>query len=350
MIDVGLIGFGLAGRYFHAPLIHAVPGLRLAAVVQRNSDTAAKLYPGVRVVRSVEELLAINSIRLVVIATPNQTHFPFAVQCFEAGRDVVVDKPITPTLQETLELFRFARKCGRLLTVSHTRRFDADFRAVREVVTGGELGHILRFDTHYDRYRPTSRPNAWREQPGPGSGVLLDLAPHLIDHALVLFGPPQAVYADLRIERTRFVTDDAFDICLFYPGSLRVNLHESMLCLTPRPRFVILGDKGSFIKTEMDALEPALRREEIPKGESWVVDPEENWGVLTTVANGLTHKRKVASRGDWREFYANVRDAMLGHAELLVTPKQVVDVMAALHLAQESSARRCAVPWRDVAL
>ncbi len=350
MIDVGLIGFGLGGRYFHAPLIHVVPGLRLAAVVQRNSDTAAKLYPGVRVVRSVEELLAIDSIRLVVIATPNQTHFPFAAQCLQAGRDVIVDKPITPTLHETLALFRIARKCGRLLTVSHTRRFDADFQAVREVVASGELGHIVRFDTHYDRYRPTSRPNAWREQPGPGSGVLLDIAPHLIDHALMLFGLPEAVSADIRIERAGFVTDDAFDICFFYPGNLRANLRESMLCLTPRPRFVILGDKGSFIKTEIDALEPALRREEIPQGESWVVDPEANWGVLTTAADGQTHKRKVASRGDWREFYANVRDVILGRAELLVTPKQVIDVMVALYLAQESSARRCAVPWRNVAL
>lgn len=350
MIDVGLIGFGLAGRYFHAPLIHAVPGLRLAAVLQRSSDTAAKLYPGARVVRGIEELLAIDSIRLVVIATPNQTHLPFAVQCLEAGRDVVVDKPITPTLHETLKLFRIAKKCGRLLTVSHTRRFDADFQAVRQVVASGELGQIVRFDSHYDRYRPTSRPNAWREKPGPGSGVLLDLAPHLIDHALMLFGLPEALSADIRIERPAFVTDDAFDICFFYRGGLRAHLHETMLCVTPRPRFVILGEKGAFIKSEMDALEPTLRREEIPKGESWVVDPEENWGVLTKVVDGQTQKRKVASRGDWREFYVNVRDAMLGQAELLVTPRQVIDVMVALQLAQESSARRCAIPWRNVAL
>ena len=350
MIDVGLIGFGLAGRYFHAPLIHAVPGLRLAAVLQRGSDTAAELYPGARIVRSVEELLSIDSIRLVVIATPNQTHLPFAVQCLEAGRDVVVDKPITPTLHETLKLFRIARKCGRLLTVSHTRRFDADFQAVRQVVASGELGQIVRFDSHYDRYRLTSRPNAWREKPGPGNGVLLDLAPHLIDHALMLFGLPESISADIRVERPGFVTDDAFDICFFYPGGLRAHLHETMLCVTPRPRFVILGEKGAFIKSEMDALEPTLRREEIPKGESWVVDPEENWGVLTTVVDGQTHKRKVASRGDWREFYVNVRDAMLGQAELQVTPRQVIDVMVALQLAQESSARRCAIPWRNVAL
>jgi scyllo-inositol 2-dehydrogenase (NADP+) len=350
MIDVGLIGFGLAGRYFHAPLIQAVPGLRLAAVLQRSGDQAAKRHPEARIVRSVEELLAIDSIQLVVIASPNQTHFPFAVQCLEAGRDVVIDKPITPALPEAIELFRIANKRGRLLTVFHNRRFDADFQAVRQVVTGGELGRILRFETHYDRFRPTSHPNAWREVPGPGSGILFDLAPHLIDHAMMLFGPPEAVAADIRIERSGFVTDDAFDICFFYPGNLRAHLRATMLCLTPRPRFVLIGEKGTFVKNEFDAFEQALRREEIPKGESWVLDPEENWGVLTVAADGQTRKRKVASRGDWREFYANVRDVLLGQAALQVTPKQVIDVMIALELAQESQARRCVIPWRNVAL
>ncbi|MFI5097125.1 MAG: Gfo/Idh/MocA family oxidoreductase [Candidatus Acidiferrales bacterium] len=350
MIEVALIGFGLAGRYFHAPLIHAVPGLRLAAVLQRNGDEAAKCYPEARIVHNVKELLAIESIRLVVIASPNQTHLSIAVQCLEAGREVVVDKPITPTLPEAIELFRMAKGCGRFLTVFHSRRFDSDFQAVRQVVAGGELGQVLRFETHYDRYRPTSRANAWREVPGPGSGILFDLAPHLIDHAMMLFGPPEAVAADIRIERSGFLTDDAFDICFFYPGNLRAHLHATMLCATPRPRFVLLGEKGTFIKNEFDAFEPALRREEIPKGEAWVLDPEENWGVLTVVADGQMRKRKVASRGDWREFYANVRDALLGQAALQVTPKQVIDVMIALELAQESQARRCVIPWRNVAL
>lgn len=350
MIDVGLVGFGLAGRYFHAPLIHAVPGLRLAAVMQRSGDEAAKRYPEARIVRSLEELLAIDSIRLVVIASPNQTHLPFALQCLEAGRDVVVDKPITPTLPEAIELFRIAKKCGRLLTVSHTRRFDADFQALRQVVADGELGQVLRFETHYDRYRPTSRPNAWREVPGPGSGILFDLAPHLMDHAMMLFGPPEAVAADIRIERPGFLTDDAFDICFFYSGNLRAHLHATMLCVTPRPRFVLLGEKGTFIKNEFDELEQALRREDIPKGESWVLDPEENWGELTVVTDGQTRKRRVASRGDWREFYANVRDVLLGQASMLVTPEQVIDVMVALELAQESQALRCVIPWRNVAL
>jgi len=350
MIEVGLIGFGLAGRYFRAPLIHAVPGLRLAAVLQRSNDEAAKRYPGVRMVRNIDELLAIDSVRLVVIASPNQTHFPYAGRCLEAGRDVVVDKPITPTLPEAIELFRIARKFGRFLTVFHSRRFDADFQAVCQVVASGELGRVLQFETHYDRYRPTSRPNAWREVPGPGSGILFDLAPHLMDHALTLFGPPEAVSADIRIERSGFLTDDAFDICFYYPGNLRAYLHAGMLCVSPRPRFLLFGERGAFIKSEFDALEQALRREEVPQGDSWMLDPGENWGVLTVVANGQTRKRKIASRGDWREFYVNVRDVLLGEASPAITPEQAIAVMNALEIAQESNARGRVVPWRNVAL
>jgi len=190
MIDVGLIGFGLAGRSFHAPVIHAVPGLRLAAIVQRSGNEAASLYPDARIVRSVEELLAISDIRLIVIATPNDTHCCIAQQCLDAGRDVVVDKPLAPTLEEALQLAKFARERGRLLTVYHNRRFDGDFQAIRQLVASGRLGRIVRFESNYDRFRPHLKANAWRERSGSGAGVFMDLAPHLIDHALVLFGLP----------------------------------------------------------------------------------------------------------------------------------------------------------------
>jgi scyllo-inositol 2-dehydrogenase (NADP+) len=350
MIDVGLIGFGLAGKCFHAPVIRAVPGLRLAAIMQRSGDEAARTYPNAQIVRSVEELLAIETIRLVSIATPNQTHFPLAKECLEAGRDVVVDKPFTTSVAEAIELFHIATQKQRLLTVYHNRRFDADFQAARNVVRAGALGRIVRFESHYDRYRPSSKVGAWREKPGPGSGVLFDLAPHLIDHALTLFGRPEAVSADIRIERAGFSTDDAFDVTLRYEGSLRAELKATMLCATPRPRMILLGEKGSYVKREFDPLENALRHGAVPQGDSWVLEKEENWGELTIAEDGAIRTSKVASEGDWRGFYANVRDALLGRAALLVTPQQALDVMAALELAAASNAKRCAVPWRDVPL
>jgi scyllo-inositol 2-dehydrogenase (NADP+) len=349
MIDVGLIGFGLAGRSFHAPVIRAVSGLRLAAIVQRRGDEAARTYPEARIVRSVEELLARETIRLVVIATPNQTHFPLAKQCLEAGRDVVVDKPFTTTVAEAVDLLRLASTNRRLLTVYHNRRFDADFQAARQVVWGGALGKMVRFESHYDRYRPTSKAGAWREKPGPGSGVLCDLAPHLIDQALTLFGRPVAISADIRIEREGFLTDDAFDLILRFSGSLRAELKATMLCATPRPRMVLLGEKGSYVKAAFDPLENSLRNGTVPQGDSWVLEKEENWGELTIAEAGGMRNWRVPSQGDWREFYANVRDALSGHAPLLVTPQQALDVMVALELAVESNAKRCEVPWRDVA-
>src|SRR5882762_7598871 len=160
MIDVGLIGFGLAGRSFHAPVIHAVPGLRLAAIVQRSGNEAASLYPDARIVRSVEELLGIPGVRLIVIATPNDTHSRIAQQCLDADRDVVVDKPLAPTLEEALELAKFARERGRLLTVYHNRRFDGDFQAIRQLVAEGRIGRVVRFESNYDRFRPQLKANA----------------------------------------------------------------------------------------------------------------------------------------------------------------------------------------------
>ena len=350
MIDVGLIGFGLAGKYFHAPVIRAIPGLRLAVIVQRSSDEAARAFPDARIVRSVKELLAIETIRLVVIATPNQTHFPLAKQCLERGRDVVVDKPFTTSVAEALELFHITTRNQRLLTVYHNRRFDADFQGLRDVVDGGVLGRVVRFESHYDRYRPYPKAGAWREKPEPGSGVLFDLAPHLIDHALTLFGRPEAISADIRIERSGFSTDDAFDVTMRYAGSLRAELKATMLCATPRPRMTLLGEKGSYLKREFDPLENSLRNGAVPQDDLWMVEKEENWGELTIAEEGAMKKSKVPSKGDWRAFYANVRDALLGKAALLVTPQQALDVMVALELAGESSAKRCTVPWRDVLL
>jgi len=350
MIEVGLIGFGLGGRYFHAPVIRAVPGVRLAAVLQRTGGSAGQAYPDVRIVRTLDELLAIDSVRLIVIATPNQSHFALAKRCLEAGRDVVVDKPFTTTVAEAVELLELAQKLGRILTVYHDRRFDADFQALRKVVASGQLGPIVRFEDTYDRYRPSPKPGAWREQPGPGSGILFDLAPHLIDQAFTLLGKPLALAADVRTERHGVATDDAFDILLHYPEGARALLRASMLSATPRPRLLVLAEKGSFLKRDFDPLEPTLRSGQVPAGDSWLLEREENWGELTVRENGQLTTRRVASIGDWRDFYANVRDAILGRAPLLVTHQQILDVMVALELALESSSKRCAVPWRNVAL
>ena len=341
MIDVGLVGFGLAGRSFHAPVIRAVAGLRLATILERSGNQAAVQYPDVRIVRTLDELLANPEIRLVVIATPNDSHYPIARECLAAGRHVLVDKPFATTLDEAIALVEFAKKQGRLLTVYQNRRYDGDFQAILELVASGALGRIVRFESNYDRFRPQLRPGAWRERSGPGSGIFFDLAPHLIDHALLLFGLPEALTADIRVEREGAVADDAFDLAFHYPRGLRADLRSSILAVSTRPRFLLHGTQGGFVKQSFDPQEANLRRGYIPTDTAWGAEPEENWGLLTLSRNGaLTQHRVPSAKCDYRDFYANLRDAVLGQAKLAVSPEWALDVMRLLELARHSSNER----------
>ena len=346
MIEVGLIGFGLAGRAFHAPVIRAVPGLHLAAILQRTGNEAAEKYPDVRIVRSIEELLAIKEIRLIVIATPNDTHFTLARHCLQSGRGVVVDKPFATTYEDAAALVEIAKKSGRFLTVYQNRRYDGDFQSIRQLVTEKTLGRIVRFETHYDRFRPNLKPNSWRERTGPGTGILFDIAPHLIDHALVLFGLPAAVTADVRAEREHAQADDAFDIFFHYPNNLRVLLGSSILAANPRPRFIVFGTQGSYEKRSFDPQESNLRRGDPPTDRSWGWEPEENWGILTTPSGDSFNQRRIPSAPcDYRGYYANVRDTLLGVASPAVTLPWSLDIMRLLELCRESSTRRCTLPF-----
>jgi scyllo-inositol 2-dehydrogenase (NADP+) len=345
MMDVGLIGFGLAGRAFHAPVIRAIPGLRLAAILQRGGDEAAAKYPDVRIARTLGELLSDQNIRLVVIATPNDSHYALAQQCLAAGRDVLVDKPFTTTLEEAVSLVRLARERGRILTVYQNRRYDGDFAAVQQLVARGTLGRIVRFECNYDRYRPQLKPGAWREKSGPGTGIFFDIGPHLIDYALQLFGFPEAVNADIRIEREGAVADDAFDVAFHYPRGLRADLRSSILAAATRPHLTLHGTLGAFVKQTVDPQENNLRHDLIRAGMLWGGEPEENWGVLTLAENGnLVQRRLPSANCDYRDFYVNLRDAILGKGTLAVSPEYAIEVMRLLELARQSSVERRTIP------
>jgi scyllo-inositol 2-dehydrogenase (NADP+) len=346
MINVGLIGFGLAGSAFHAQVISRVPGMRLAAILQRRGDEAAKAYPDAKIVRSLDELLVLPDIRLIVIASPNDTHAPFARAALTSGHDVVVDKPFTTSYAEAVDLVNFAEKSGRFLTVYQNRRYDGDFQAIRELVAAGTLGRVVRFETHYDRFRPNLKPNAWREKAAPGAGILFDIGPHLIDHAMVLFGKPEAITADARIERHGGLADDAFDIMFHYPDSLRAVLSSSILAVAQRPRFLLFGTAGTFVKQTVDPQENNLRFGTLPEKGSWGAEPEENWGLLTLSDGTNTTERRVPSgTGDYRDFYANVRDVLECKAKPFVSLPYALDVMRALEVCRASSDQQRTLPW-----
>ena len=351
MVRVGLLGFGMAAKAFHAPVIRGVDGMELAAVLQRRGDEASQKYPQVRVVRTLDEMLSDKSIDLCVIATPNDSHYSYAKTCLEAGRHVVVDKPLTPTLAEAEDLARLARERGSLLTVYQDRRYDGSFHTVRKLVESAVLGDIAEYEARYDRFRPEPRANAWREQADfPAAGVLWDLGPHMIDQALVLFSEPSAVSATAIRQRKTSRVDDAFDVSLQYPW-LRVTLKARIIAYAPGPHLLIHGTGGSFIKYGMDPQEAALRGPDCPDGldwgESWGLEPEENWGTLSLVSG---ETRKVPTeRGDYRAFYANVRDVIEKGAPLDVTPQQFLGTMRAIVLAHKSSRERRVVQWNEPA-
>jgi scyllo-inositol 2-dehydrogenase (NADP+) len=351
MVRVGLIGFGLAGQAFHAPMIRGLRGMELACVLERHTNKAKQRYPEVRIARSLEEMLSDKTINLVAVATPNDSHFSYAKACLEADRDVVVDKPMTPTLAEAQELVRLAEKRGRLLSVYQDRRWDGAFLTIKKLVLAGELGDVVEYEARFDRFRLDAKPGAWREQPDfPAAGVLWDLGPHLIDGALILFGEPKALSASALRQRESSTVDDAFDVFMEYPR-LRVTLRARIIAYAPSHHLLLHGTQGSFVKYGMDPQEPILRGDHCPDGldwgKDWGLEPDEGWGTLSRVNE---KPRKIPTeRGDYRGFYANVRDAIENKAPLDVTPEQFLRSTRALVLAHKSSRERRVVRWDEAA-
>jgi len=255
MIRVGLVGFGLGGRVFHAPLISSVDGLELAAVVERSTDRAAERYPGLKTYRSIDELLADDSIDLVVVSTPPGTHFEAARQILEAGKNLVVDKPMPTSSAEISELITLATARGTLLAPFHNRRWDSDFQTINKLILDGSMGRLVYLQSAFDRWSPGSTRRPWKDDPTQGGGILLDLGTHLADQALVLFGKPEAVSAEIARERDGEGSEDFFTLRLRYPGLL-VTLSSNCLSALPRPRFHLRGTKGNFRKSGLDPRRP----------------------------------------------------------------------------------------------
>ncbi len=306
MIDVGIVGWGFSGKTFQARVIRSVPGLRVAAVVRRSGEPDPE-FPETEFLRSLSELLAQPEIQLVVVATPNQSHFQIARDCLRAGKHVVIEKPFTPTYREAAELAEMAAQSGLVLTVYQNRRWDGDFRTVRRLLAEHSLGRLVRYESNFDRFRPQLRPGAWRERAEPGAGVLFDLGAHLIDQTIVLFGTPTSINADVRIERNGAAADDAFDVTLHYPG-MRAVLGASVLAATPRPRFRLWGTEAAFTKYGLDPQEEALKAGNPPGEAGWGKEDEERWGNLED-ANGSS--RVETEAGDYPDYFANIRDAIL---------------------------------------
>jgi predicted dehydrogenase len=340
-VQVGLIGYGVAGAVFHAPLIASTPGLQLVSVVTSNPDRQARArreHPGVGVLSHVSELWqAADEHDLVVVATNTATHLLLGLATVQAGLAVVVDKPLALTAAEGRRLATAARERGVLLTVFHNRRWDGDLRTLRCLLDADALGSVHRFESRFERWRPAPRPGAWREleRPEAGGGLLLDLGSHLVDQALLLFGQPRSVYAEVDRRRVGVEGDDDVFIALEHPGGVRSHLWASSLAAQAGPRLRVLGDRGAYVKHGLDVQEELLRAGRHPTEPGWGREPAERWGWL-----GVDGElRKVETEpGAYQLFYAGLAEALISGGPPPVDPNDAVVGLRILDAARQSAA------------
>lgn len=337
----GLIGFGTGGRIFHAPVIASMPQFKLKKISTRNEEQIAKarpLYEGTQFVEHADAILNDPEITLVIVATPNDSHYGLAEKALLRGKHVVVEKPFTASVAEATRLLELAEKVQRVLTVHHNRRWDSDFITVRKVIESNHLGKLVEYEAHFDRFRNVVKSESWKEESLTGSGLLFDLGSHLIDQALVLFGMPDEVFANLQIQRPHSKVTDQFELLLFYSG-LKVTLKAGMLVREPLPHFILSGVNGSFVKYGMDVQEEALKTGQRPdSGIAWGEEPAEIYGTLNTDKDGQHIIEKIKSeKGDYRKFYENLNNAIQGKESLAVTPQQAKNTILIIELALKSN-------------
>jgi predicted dehydrogenase len=344
-IRVGFIGYGMAARVFHAPVIGSLPELRLKTVVERHGDDSRRDHPHVGVVRDADALLQDEEIDLVVVATPNDTHFDLARRALVAGKHVVVEKPFAATSDAAQQLIDLARRQERIISVHQNRRWDGDFKTVRKILEGKLLGRVVEYESRYDRFRNHRRENAWREAETEGSGILFDIGSHLIDQAQVLFGLPRAITADIRAQRGFGKVDDSFELILDYED-LKATLRAGMLVRERGPRFTLHGTEGSYVKHGFDPQEESLKRGLTPSAANWGEEPPERWGMLNTQLEGLHVRGRLETlAGSYQDFYRNVCDAIAGRAELAVTPVEARNTIRIIELAVRSNEQKRTVTY-----
>ena len=336
-INTALCSFGMSGLVFHAPFIAANPGFNLYAVWERSKKTAATIYPSIISFDSLEAMLADEAIELVIVNTPNYTHFEFAKKALLAGKHVLVEKSFTVTVAEAEELIRIAKEQGRKLAVFQNRRYDSDFKTVKKIVDSGLLGDIIEAEFHFDRYKPELSPKQHKETDIPGSGLLHDLGPHLIDQALYLFGVPLTVTGFYKTVRPGSVVNDYIDITLYYP-KLTVRLRSSLLVKEALPAYILHGTKGSFLKERADIQEDILKAGAKPGLKDWGTEPSATRGVLNIFENGETVRTHVDSlQGNYMEFYDALYEAIVNNKPLPVSATDGLNVMKIIEAVIRSS-------------
>ena len=349
IIKTALLSYGMSGKVFHAPFIEAHPGFQLAGAWERTHKIIQHEYEGVTSYPSLEVLLADDTVELVVVNTPNDSHFDYARKALMAGKHVVVEKAFTTTVQEGEELKALAEKQGKKISVYQNRRYDSDLRTVQKIIEEKLLGDIVEAEFHFDRFKPVVGPKVHKETPGPGAGLLMDLGPHLIDEALLLFGLPDALFADIRFTRPASRVDDYFDLLLYYAGC-RVRLKASSIIREAIPANAVHGIKGSFLKPKADVQEADLLAAKKPGGSNWGIEPESGYGLLHTEKNGVIVMEKiVSSLGNYGDYYKDIYEALVNGRPVPVTAEEGIRTIKVIEAAIKSNSEKRVIEmnWPD---
>lgn len=340
-IRTGLAAYGMSGQVFHAPFISTNPHFELTAVAERSKELSRAKYPHARIVRSFDELIGIDELDLIVVNTPDSTHYDYARRALLAGKHVVVEKPFTTTAEEGEALTALAAEKGLTLSVYQNRRWDCDFLTVKEILSKGLLGRLVEFESTFPRYRNFIKPNTWKETGESGGGLTYNLGAHLIDQAVQLFGMPQAVFADISTLRTGGKVDDYFIIHLLKPAKapeVKITLKASYLMCESEPRFVLHGTEGSYVKHGLDPQEADLTKGLLPDTPHWGEEDTSHWGMLHTEKDGNVLREPYPTLpGNYGAFYENIYQAIRHGRPLQSDARGVIGVIRLIEAAWQSS-------------
>ncbi|EOW9528657.1 oxidoreductase [Bacillus cytotoxicus] len=331
-IGVGIVGFGFSSTTFHIPLLQTIEEYDIRAIVSSKEEVVKEALPNVQVESTIGGLVKRDDVDLVVVTSPNTTHFPFVKEAIRHGKHVVVEKPFVVSVEEGEELISLAKKHHVILSVYHNRRFDNDFLTIKKLIEEKRIGNIYAYEAHFDRFRPNVR-DRWREKNLPGSGILYDLGSHLIDQALLLFGKPDRIYADVIIQRPGAEIDDYFHLVLHY-GVKRISLHSSSYVKHAGPHFIVHGDKGSIVKYGMDSQEKQLKSGMKPGDIGYGEDQENQCAILETEEKTERIRTEV---GCYEQYYKGIRDSIIHGEHPPVTAEDGLEVIRIIESAMESS-------------
>jgi Predicted dehydrogenases and related proteins len=341
IINTGICSYGMSGKIFHAPFIHAHPLFNLSAIVERHRDESRAKYPDSKLYRSFEELLADKDIELIVVNTPVQTHFEYAKAALNAGKHVIVEKPFTVTAEEAQILDDLAKEKNLFLSVYQNRRYDGDFKALKDVVSENLLGELKEAELRYDRYRTGHSGKDHKEGDKPGAGNLHDLGAHLIDQAIQLFGFPEAVFADVFTMRKDMIANDYFEVLLYYPRPFRVRIKGTVFAREQYYAYILQGENGTFMQQRSDLQEARLMADEVPSLGTWIPTPQGHDGILHTIINGEPVRKETRSTmGNYMDYYEDVYHALVNGAPNPVPASQAVLTMRIIEAALKSSAEK----------